>query len=186
MFDDGFQAVDVSGDEPELATLFCHQIHVLNQPLPSQLLLSVDGDLLVCVMRWPAPLGFRFPDVAAMAMAELAEVHLHRRIGEVRTNEAPDREVAVLYVFLAGSTEEPGERAEAMAQWAMQARRVAREHRVVSIARGTEAKDLRALSRLTRRQARRARRRRHHAAPSVGGAERGDRGEAGPRMPAAG
>jgi hypothetical protein len=163
--DESRQTVEVSGDEPDLATLFCDQLRVLNQPLPSQLLLSVTEDLMVCVMRWPAPLGFEFPDVAAMAMAELAEVHLHRRVGEVRANETPNREGAVLYVFLDGSTEDPGERAEAMAQWAMQARRVARERQSASLERVSEAQRMRASSRLTRRQARRERRRHHHTAP---------------------
>jgi hypothetical protein len=162
MYDDGFKDVDARGDDPELAELFRHQLEVLNHPLPSRLLLSISGELVVCVMRWPSPTGFGFPDVAAMAMAELAEAHLHRRVGEVRTNETPGGKGTVLYVFLDGSTEEPGERAEALAQWSMQASRTSLERREEALARGSEAQALRARSRLFRREARRERDR--HAA----------------------
>jgi hypothetical protein len=160
MFEEGFRQVEISGDDAELAALFCGQLRVLNHPLPSHIAISELGDLVLCVMSWTPSPGFGLPEGAAVALGELAESHLHRRVGKLEADDMPGFNGAVFHFFLDGSTEEPGERAEAMRRWARQTKRAAREHRLDSVARRTEAKDLRTRSRIARGEARRERRRR--------------------------
>jgi hypothetical protein len=160
MLEEGSGQIEFSGDDADLAALFCGQLRVLNHPLPSHIAISELGDLVLCVMSWTSSPGFGLADVAAVALGELAESHLHRRVGKLEADDMPGFNGAVFHFFLEGSTEEPGERAEAMRRWARQANRVARERRLDSVARMTEAKDLGARSRIARGEARRARRRR--------------------------
>jgi hypothetical protein len=162
MFDEGFEAVEVSGDDPDLAALFCEQLRILGHPRPSHVAISKLGDMVLCLMSWHPSPGFGLSGVAAVALRELAEAHLHRRVGDMTTEGTPDFSGAVLHFFLDGSTEDSGERAEAMRRWAEQASRVSAERRRVSIHRGAEARSLRAQSRVIRGEARRARGR--HAA----------------------
>jgi hypothetical protein len=160
MSGDRFASVDVSGDHPDLAALFCDQLQVLGHPLPSQLVISELGDLLLCIMSWTPSPGFGLPEVASAALGELTEAHLHRLVGEVKASQTPGFNGALVYFFLDGSTEEPGERADAMVHWVRQARRTSRQRHHDSFSRGTEARYLRARSRIARSEARRARRRR--------------------------
>jgi hypothetical protein len=162
MFDDAFEAVEISGDDPDLAALFCEQLRVLGHPLPSHIAISELGDMVLCLMSWEPSPGFALSGVAAVSLRELAEAHLHRRVGDMMAESTPDFGGAVLHFFLEGSTEESGERAEAMRRWAGQASRVAAERRRVSISHRAEARNLRARSRVIRGEARRARGR--HAA----------------------
>jgi hypothetical protein len=163
VFDDELPAVDVSGDDPGLATLFCHQLHNFNHPLPSQMTISETNDLVLCVMSWAPSPGFGLPGVAADALSELTEAHLHRKVGEVTMSDTPGFDGAVVYLFLDGVTEAPGERAAAMGAWAEQGRRTAVNRQRLAATRGAEARRLRARSRLARGEARRQRAR-HRAA----------------------
>ncbi len=166
VFPDGFDSVEISGDDPDLAALVCGQLQVLGHPVPSQLLISEIDNLVLLIMSWDPSPGFGLPADLGAALGEVAQAHLHRRVGRVRSSETPGFDGALVYLFLDGSNEEPGERAEALVQWSGQACRTSEARRRLAVARGVEAQVLRSRSRMARSEARRARRRSRPAGPA--------------------